>query len=179
MNIRKFKQYKPQIGQRVFIDLTAVVIGEVTLADDVSVWPMAVIRGDVNSITIGARTNIQDGTIIHVNHKSEENPKGDPAIIGANVTVGHQAVIHACTIHDRVLIGIGTRVLDNAIVESDVIVGAGSLVPPNKTLESGFLYFGSPVKKIRALTEEEIEHLRYSAAHYVKLKDEHLTDHNQ
>ncbi len=173
MNVRQFKQNAPQLAKNVYIDPTALVIGSVSLAEDVSIWPMAVLRGDVNFIHIGARTNIQDGTIIHVNHKTEKNPKGDPTIIGEDVTVGHQAVIHACTIHDRVLIGISATVLDNAVVESDIIVGAGSLVPPNKILESGFLYLGSPVKKIRPLSEEELHHLRYSAEHYVKLKNEH------
>lgn len=174
MSIREFNQHHPKIASRVFIDETALVIGEVSLADDVSIWPMTVLRGDVNSITVGARTNIQDGTIIHVNHKTTANPKGDPTIIGADVTIGHQAVIHACTIQDRVLIGIGAIVLDNAVIESDVMVGAGSLVPPNKTLESGFLYFGSPIKKIRPLTAEEIKHLHESAEHYVKLKNEYI-----
>lgn len=173
MSIREFNQHHPKIASGVFIDETALVIGEVSLAEDVSIWPMAVLRGDVNSITVGARTNIQDGTIIHVNHKTTENPKGDPTVIGADVTIGHQAVIHACTIHDRVLIGIGAIVLDNAIIESDVMIGAGSLVPPNKTLASGFLYFGSPVKQIRPLTAEEIAHLRESAEHYMQLKNEY------
>lgn len=173
MNIRKFNQHIPQLAARVFIDSTALVIGQVTLADDVSIWPITVLRGDVNTITVGARTNIQDGTVIHVAHKSKEHPAGVPTIIGEDVTIGHQTVIHACTIHDRVLVGIGAVVLDNAVIESDVIVGASSLVPPNKVLESGFLYFGSPVKKIRPLTTAEIEHLLYSSKLYVDLKNEH------
>jgi carbonic anhydrase/acetyltransferase-like protein (isoleucine patch superfamily) len=174
MTIRNFNSTTPTLGNKTFVDTTAVVIGDVFLDDDVSIWPMCVLRGDVNSIHIGARTNIQDGTIIHVNHKTINNPEGDRAHIGEDVTVGHQAVIHACTIKDRVLVGIGTKVLDNAVIESDVMIGAGSLVPPNKVLQSGFLYFGSPVKQIRPLTKEELQHLKDSALHYVDLKNQHM-----
>lgn len=173
MPIRSFEKKSPQLGHQVYIDPTALVIGHVTLGDDVSIWPMTVLRGDVNSITVGARSNIQDGTIIHVNRSTEQNPTGDPVIIGEDVTVGHQVVIHACTIHDRVLVGIGARVLDNVVIESDVLVGAGSLVPPNKILKSGYLYFGSPVKQIRPLEKSEIQHLLHSASNYVALKNQY------
>lgn len=176
MTIKAFLKTFPKIGSNCFIDDSAVVIGDVILSDDVSIWPMAVLRGDVNSITVGSRTNIQDGTVIHVNHKYSENPTGDPVIIGTDVTIGHQAMIHGCTIKDRVLVGIGVKILDNAIIESDVMIGAGSLVPPNKTLESGYLYFGSPVKLIRQLSETELHYLKYSSEHYCELKNKYLAE---
>lgn len=176
MPIQSFQGINANIGLNCFIDSTALIIGNVTLADDVSIWPMTVLRGDVNSITIGARTNIQDGTVIHVNHKSNENPNGDPVVIGKDVTIGHQAMIHGCVIKDRVLVGIGVKILDKAIIESDVMIGAGSLVPPNKVLESGYLYFGSPVKLIRQLSESELNHLKYSAEHYLKLKNKYIAE---
>jgi len=173
MTIRNFKSHTPKLGKNVFVDETALIIGQVDLADDVSIWPMCVLRGDVNTISIGARTNIQDGAILHVNHKSPDNLEGDPVIIGEDVTVGHQAMIHGCTIKDRVLVGIGSKIMDKAVIESDVMIGAGSLVPPNKVLESGYLYFGSPIKQVRKLTEAELKHLLYSSQHYVEIKNEH------
>lgn len=174
MNIRHFKEYEVKLGQRVFIDETAVVIGEVAIGDDSSVWPTAVIRADVNHITIGARTSIQDGSVLHVSHANENNPGGDPLSIGDDVTVGHRVVLHGCEIHEQCLIGINSVVMDKVVIEAQVMVGANSLVPPGKRLESGYLYLGSPVKKIRPLTEDELVFLKYSAEHYVRLKDEYL-----
>ncbi len=171
--LREYQGEKPNIGSSVFIDATALLIGKVSIADDSSVWPYVVIRGDVNAITIGQRTNIQDGTVIHVAHDGPYSPGGYPAIIGDDVTVGHQATIHACTIGDRVLVGMGARILDGAVVESDVVIGAGSLVAPGKVLKSGFLYVGSPARQVRALIAAEFEHLKYSAQHYVKLASKH------
>ena len=175
MNIREFNHIIPTLGERVFIDDTAVIIGEVTIGDDSSVFPTTVIRGDVNSISIGARTNIQDGSVLHVSHRHPENPAGDPICIGDDVTVGHRVVLHGCTIENQCLIGINSVVMDNVVVESHVIIGANSLVPPNKRLKSGYLYLGSPVKQVRPLSEEEISFLSYSAEHYVRLKDNYLT----
>lgn len=174
MNIREFNRIMPTLGERVFIDDTAVIIGEVIIGDDSSVFPTAVIRGDVNSIRIGERTNIQDGSVLHVSHRHPENPTGYPICIGDDVTVGHRVVLHGCTIENECLIGINSVVMDNVVVESHVIIGANSLVPPNKRLESGYLYLGSPVKQIRPLSEEEIRFLSYSAEHYVRLKDDYL-----
>lgn len=174
MSIRTFNKIKPTIGQSVYIDPQSAVIGDVTLADDVSIWPGAVLRGDVNSITIGARSNIQDNSVCHVEHKSSWNPEGQPLIIGDDVTVGHNVILHGCRVGDRCLIGMGSIVLDGAEIESDVLLGAGSLVPQGKRLASGYLYFGNPVKQIRALTDEEREHFTYSSKHYVKLKNIYL-----
>jgi len=177
--LRPYKDLWPQIGQRVMIDATSVVIGDVRIADDVGIWPLVVIRGDVNYVEIGARSNIQDGSVLHVTHKSSYNPEGDPLLIGEDVTVGHKVMLHGCVIGNRVLVGMGSILLDGAIVEDDVMIGAGSLVPQNKRLESGYLYLGSPVKQIRLLTQAELEGLKYSAQNYVKWKDEYLDQDNQ
>lgn len=170
--IRPFKKSHPRIAENAWIDDSAVVIGDVTIADDCNVWPMTVIRGDVNSISIGARTNIQDGSVLHVTHAGRHY-EGSALSIGNDVTVGHKVILHACTIGDRCLIGMGAIIMDKTVVENDVIIGAGSLVAENKTLQSGHLYLGSPAKKIRPLTERELKFLSYSAEHYVELAKEH------
>ncbi|GAB1440329.1 gamma carbonic anhydrase family protein [Providencia sp.] len=172
--LRPYLGIYPSLKSRVFVDPSAVVIGDVRLADDVSIWPLSVLRGDVNYISIGARTNIQDGSVLHVTHKSSNNHDGNPLIIGEDVTVGHKVMLHGCTIGNRVLVGMGSIVIDGAIIEDDVIVGANSLVTQGKKLESGYLYVGSPAKAIRKLTDAELEHLRYSANNYVEWKDNYL-----
>lgn len=174
MSIRSFEKHTPQLGERVFVDDTAVVIGDVHLGADASVWPMTVIRGDIHQIRIGERSSIQDGTVVHVTHDGPFNPGGFPCTVGSDVTVGHKVMLHGCTIGDRVLVGMGTTIMDGAVVESDVIIGAGSLVPPGKTLSSGYLYVGSPVKQARALTEQEKSFFLYSAGKYRELKDRYL-----
>ncbi|WP_449553348.1 gamma carbonic anhydrase family protein [Lelliottia amnigena] len=172
--LRPFKDLFPQKGDRAMIDSSSVVVGDVRMADDVSIWPLVAIRGDVNHVIIGSRTNIQDGSVLHVTHKSSHNPEGCPLIIGEDVTIGHKVMLHGCTIGNRVLVGMGSILLDGVIVEDDIMIGAGSLVPQNKRLESGYLYLGSPVKQIRPLNEAEIAGLQYSANNYVKWKDEYL-----
>jgi len=147
------------------------VIGNVTLGEDASVWPMAVVRGDVHTITIGARTNVQDGAILHVTHDGRFSVGGAPLVIGDDVTIGHKAMLHGCTIGNRCLIGMSAIVMDGAVLEDEVLLAAGALVPPNKHLESGYLYGGSPAKRIRPLTESEKENLLYGAEHYVKMKN--------
>ena len=177
--LRPYKDLFPKQGDRVMIDSSSVVIGDVRLGDDVSIWPLVAIRGDVNYVAIGARTNIQDGSVLHVTHKSSYNPEGNPLIVGEEVTVGHKVMLHGCTIGNRGLVGMGSILLDGVVVEDDVMIGAGSLVPQNKRLESGFLYLGSPVKQIRPLTEAEIEGLKYSANNYVKWKNDYLDQESQ
>jgi carbonic anhydrase/acetyltransferase-like protein (isoleucine patch superfamily) len=172
--IRKFKDFTPSIGKRVFVDTQATVIGDVCLGDDVSIWPQSVIRGDINPITIGKRTNIQDGSIIHVTHKSQYSD-GCECHIGSDVTIGHGCIIHACTIEDMALVGMGSVILDGTTISKKVIIGAKSLVPSGKTLESGYLYMGSPCKKIRPLKDDELEFLKYSATHYVNTKNDFLS----
>lgn len=174
-NIRVFEGIAPQITQDTFVDPSAVIIGDVQMGADCSVWPMVSIRGDVHEIRIGYGSNIQESSVIHVTHYGTEFSKdGFATHIGDYVTIGHKAMIHGCTIKDRSLIGMGSIVLDGAIIESDVMLGAGSLVPPGKTLESGFLYVGSPAKAVRKLTEREISFLKFSAAHYIEVKNRHL-----
>lgn len=174
MNIRTYRNIAPVLGARVHIDASAIVIGQVTLGDDVSIWPAAIVRGDVNSIEIGARTSIQDGSVLHVTHDGPYSPGGRALIIGADVTVGHRVVLHACTIGNKCLVGMGSVVLDNVVTEDFVMIGAGSVVPPGKRLEGRSLYVGSPARKVRELTQQEIDFFTYSAAQYVRLKDEYL-----
>lgn len=173
-NIRPYLHLKPFIGNNVFIDPTAVVIGDVRISDDVSVWPLTVIRGDVNYISIAARTNIQDSSVLHVTHKNKLNSQGYPLIIGEDVTIGHKVMLHGCTIGNRILVGMGSIILDGAKIENDVVIGAGSLVTQGKKLESGYLYMGSPVKQIRKLTPKELEGLVQSAANYNNWKNNYL-----
>ncbi|ORU90079.1 MAG: gamma carbonic anhydrase family protein [Cycloclasticus sp. symbiont of Poecilosclerida sp. M] len=176
MHVKSFATKTPEIKARVFIHETAVVIGDVSLADDVSIWPMSVVRGDIHRIEIGARSNIQDGSVLHVTHASDFNPNGFPLTIGEDVVVGHKVTLHGCTVSNQCLIGMGAIVMDGAIINDRVIVGAGSLVPPGEELESGYLYVGSPVKKTRPINEQEASFLNYSPKRYVKLKDEYLAD---
>ena len=181
MTIRSFNEYTPVLAKGVFIDPSAVVIGNVRLGQDCSVWPQAVIRGDMHSISIGERSNIQDGAILHITHAGPYNPDGWPLVIGDDVTVGHRALLHGCELGCRILIGNGTIVMDGTVIEDDVIVGANSLVPAGKRLDSGYLYIGSPCKKTRPLSEKEKAFFTYSSANYVKLKNQHkdtFIDHN-
>lgn len=163
----------PALAERVYIHATAQVIGNVRLGADASVWCNTVLRGDVNDIVIGRCTNIQDFTMCHVSHRSPQKPQGSPLIIGDYVTVGHSAILHGCRIGNECLIGMGTIVMDDVVIPDRVMIGAGSLVAPGKTLESGYLYIGRPAVKARPLTEAEIAYLRYSAEHYVRVKDNH------
>ena len=174
MNIRPYRQVTPTLGARVYVDPAATVIGKVTIDDDSSIWPTAVVRGDVHSIAIGARTSIQDGSVLHVTHDGPYAPGGRALIVGSDVTVGHRVVLHACTIGNACLIGMGSIVLDNVETDDFVMIGAGSVVTPGKRLERHGLYVGSPARRVRDLKPREIEFLAYSAAHYVKVKDEYL-----
>lgn len=175
--IRAFKGHLPQIGNRVYIDPTATIIGQATIGDDAALWPQVVVRADMHRIIIGEKTNIQDGSVLHVTHASDKtHPDGFPLLIGAGITVGHRAMLHGCQIYDNCLIGMNTIVMDGVIVESEVIIGAGSLVPPGKILESGYLYVGRPALKKRALTEAEKQFIPYSAQNYCTLKDTYLQE---
>ena len=173
MAIRPYQNIVPTVPASAFVHDSAVVIGDVVLGEDASIWPQCSIRGDVNFIRIGARTNIQDGSVIHVTHKHAALPQGRPTVIGDDVTVGHLCVLHACTIGDRCLIGMGSQILDAAVLQDEVLLGAGSLVTEGKILESGYLYVGRPTRRLRELTAEERNWFAYSAKHYVKLKNDH------
>ena len=155
----------PKIHPSAFIAENAVIIGDVEIGEEASIWYNVVIRGDVNFIKIGNKTNIQDGTIIHAAYKVF------PTIIGNNVTVGHNAIIHACELKDEAFVGMGATVMDGSVVETHTIVAAGALVPPNSKLEKGYLYAGVPAKKIRKLTPQEIENMILKTAEkYVEFK---------
>ncbi len=169
MAIGKFGNVTPQLAEGAWVHDSAQVIGDVVLGEESSVWPNVAARGDVNFIRIGKQTSIQDGSVLHVTHKRESDPQGAPLVIGDRVTVGHNVILHGCTIGTECLIGMGTIILDRAVVQDRVMIGAGSLVPPGKVLRSGYLYLGSPVREIRALTEEELASFNYSANNYVQL----------
>jgi carbonic anhydrase/acetyltransferase-like protein (isoleucine patch superfamily) len=173
MAIRPYLGTFPTLAPGAWVDETAQVVGRVELGPDVSVWPFVLIRGDVNRIRIGARSNVQDASIIHVSRPQPANEAGWPTLIGEDVVIGHKVALHGCTIHDRVLVGIGAIVLDGVVVESDVIVGAGSIVTPGKKLESGFLYVGQPARRSRELTLQERERIPKMARDYVRLKEEY------
>jgi carbonic anhydrase/acetyltransferase-like protein (isoleucine patch superfamily) len=172
-HIRSFADKTPLIDPSAWVDPTALVIGDVTLGAGSSVWPMAVVRGDIHRIRIGRATNIQDGSVLHVTHDGRFFPGGHPLELGDGVIVGHQVVLHGCTINDHCLIGIGARVLDGAVIESNTLIGAGALVPPGKRLPGGYLWVGAPVRQARPLTPEEIEHIEYSANYYVRLAEQY------
>jgi len=171
--IRPYRQQLPRLAAGAYVDEAACVIGDVELGEDASVWPMAVLRGDVNAIRIGARTNVQDGSVLHVTHDGPYSPGGAALMVGDDVTIGHGVILHACTIGNRCLIGMGALVLDKVIIEDEVFIAAGSVVPPGKRLVSGFLYRGSPAQQARPLTDTERAQLKYSAEHYVRVKNDY------
>lgn len=175
MPIRNFEGKTPDIDPTVYVDDTALIIGDVTIGADSSIWPMTVARGDVHSITIGKRTNIQDACVLHVTHDGKFSPGGFPLKVGDDVTVGHRVTLHACTVGNQCLIGMSATIMDGAVLGDRIIIGAGSLVPTGKQLEGGYLYVGSPVKQLRELNQNELAFLEYSSAHYSRLKDKHRT----
>jgi len=178
MTIRTFEDFTPRIARSAFVDEHALVIGDVIIDDDASIWPMTVVRGDISPIRIGARTNIQDGSVLHVTHDSEFAPGGFSCSVGADVTVGHKAILHACVVEDSCLIGMGATVMDGAVVRSGAIVAAGALVTPGKDLEGGYLWVGAPARRGRALTNKEQAFLNYSVKHYIELKNRHMAASN-
>ncbi|MEQ1439480.1 gamma carbonic anhydrase family protein [Fontimonas sp. SYSU GA230001] len=174
--IRAYRGRRPRLGAAVWVDPSAQLIGDVELGDDASVWPLVSIRGDVNRIVIGARSNVQDNSVLHVTHDGPYSPGGVPLRIGDDVTVGHNVILHACTVGHRCLIGMGAIVMDRAVIEDEVLLAAGSVVTPGKTLRSGWLYRGAPAQPSRELTAQERDHFLYSAQHYVRLKNHYLEE---
>jgi carbonic anhydrase/acetyltransferase-like protein (isoleucine patch superfamily) len=170
MATRPFRDTHPRLAAGAWVDPTALVIGDVELGPDVSIWPMVVVRGDVNHVRIGARSNVQDGSVLHVSHRRPEDEAVGSLRIGEDVVIGHKAVVHACLVGNRVLVGIGALVLDGVVVEDDVVIGAGSVVAPGKRLESGGLYLGNPARRVRDLTSAEVAHIPQLAVRYVELK---------
>ncbi|RZI62685.1 MAG: gamma carbonic anhydrase family protein [Rubrivivax sp.] len=174
MPLSPYLDTAPVLAERVFVHESAQVIGDVTLGPDSSVWCNTVLRGDVNRIVIGIGTNVQDLTMGHVSHKNPKKPEGSPLIIGDHVTVGHSVILHGCRIGNECLIGMGSIVMDDVVIEDRVMLGAGSLVSPGKVLKSGHLYIGRPAMPVRELTTDEIAYLKYSAEHYIRVKDNYL-----
>ena len=173
--VRTYQGITPKLAEGVYVDPAATVIGDVEIGEDSSVWPSAVVRGDVHRIRIGARTSVQDNSVLHITHVSPYNENGWPLTIGDDVTIGHSCNLHGCTIGNRVLVGIGSTVLDGAIVEDDVVIGAGTLVPPGKVLKSGYMYMGSPFKQMRPLKDSEMRFFTYSSGNYVNIKNSFMT----
>ena len=174
MSIRSHAGLHPKIADGVYIDPDAVIIGDVEVGEGSSVWPLTVIRGDIHRIRIGARTSVQDGSVLHVTHAGPYNPDGFRLIIGDDVTIGHKALLHGCTIGSRILIGMSAVIMDGAVVNDEVIIAAGTLVPPGKVLESGFLYMGNPVRQVRPLSDKELKFFHYTSKRYVDLAAEYL-----
>jgi carbonic anhydrase/acetyltransferase-like protein (isoleucine patch superfamily) len=174
MSLSYYLEAFPVVGERVYLHPSCQVIGDVTLGDDCSIWCNTVVRGDVNRIVIGRGSNVQDLTMGHVTHKKADNPEGSPLIIGDYVTIGHSVILHGCTIGNECLIGMGSIVMDDVVIPDHVMIGAGSLISPGKVLEGGMLYMGRPAKAVRALTKEEIAYLKYSAEHYMRVKNNYL-----
>ena len=164
--IREWNGHKPKVHPTAFVHETAEVIGKVTLEKDASVWPYAVLRGDVDEIVIGEGTNIQDNTVIHAN-------SGKPTIMGKRISVGHSVVLHGCTVSDDCIIGMGSIVLDGAVVEEECIVGAGAVVSPGTKIPKGSMALGIPARVARPLAPEDIEHIKWNAREYLKLSDSH------
>lgn len=174
--MKSYRGKSPQFGDRCYVDEAAVLFGDIKTGDDVSVWPLVAARGDVHHIRIGHRSNIQDGTVLHVTHDGPYSPGGLPLIIGDDVTVGHKVILHACTVGNRCLIGMGSIVMDGAVIEDEVLLAAGAVVTPGKRLKSGYLYRGNPAREARPLSDSEREMLSYSAANYVKVKNNYLAE---
>ena len=174
MSVESFENSTPELHPSVFVHDQALVVGDVVIGEDSSVWPFSVVRGDVNHIRIGQRSNVQDNSVLHVTHDGPYQPGGYALEIGDDVTIGHRVILHACQVGNQCLIGMGAIVMDGAILHDHVLLGAGSLVAPGKELEGGYLWIGQPAKKLRALTDKEIEWLDYSAQHYVRLKNRYL-----
>ena len=178
MAIRNYKDIMPQLNEEVYIDPQASVIGRVRIAHKSSVWPMAVIRGDVNDIEVGSLTSIQDGAILHTTKTSTYHPEGFSLSVGNKVTVGHGAILHGCSIANNVVVGMGACILDGAVIPEFTYIAAKSVVAPNKKLTPG-LWMGQPAKFIRDLTSREIEFIHDNAYHYYELSKHYKVENNK
>lgn len=167
--ILPYNDKTPTLGEGVFVAPGAAVIGDVVVGADTNIWFNVTIRGDVNTIRIGQRTNIQDGTVCHVTYKN------GPLVIGNDVTIGHKAILHACTLEDLSFVGMGAIVMDGCVIESGGMLAAGALLNPGKVVKSGEIWAGVPAKPLRPMTQAEKDYLPWSAQHYVKLGHQYLT----
>jgi carbonic anhydrase/acetyltransferase-like protein (isoleucine patch superfamily) len=157
----------PQIHPSAFIAPGCRIVGDVTIAADVSIWYNCVIRADVNRVAIGARSNVQDGTVIHCDSPKPGRPDGFPTLIGEDVLIGHMAMVHGCTLHDRAFVGLGTIVMDGAVIESDAMLAAGAMLTPGKRIPSRQLWSGRPAAFMRELTDAALADMQRGVAHYV------------
>ena len=175
--VYNFKDFSPKIGKNSWIAPSADVIGDVEIGEDCSIWFGSVVRGDVHYIKIGDRTSIQDLSMVHItHHKKADRSDGSPTVIGSDVTIGHRVMLHGCTIEDACLIGMSATILDNAVIGKESIVGASSLVTKGKVFPPRSLIMGSPAKRIRELTDEEVAELYASASRYVEFKNEYYEE---
>lgn len=174
--IGEFNGKLPKVHETVFVAPSADVIGDVEIGEQSSIWFQVVIRGDVNFIKIGKRTNIQDGSVLHVSRPGllDDSKKGAPLILGDDITVGHQVTLHGCTLGNRILVGVGAIIMDKAIIGDDSIIAAGSLVTKGKEFPPRSLIQGSPAKRVRELTDEEVGFLKKSATNYVGDRQKYL-----
>ncbi|HEY0179389.1 MAG TPA: gamma carbonic anhydrase family protein [Dokdonella sp.] len=169
-NIRTFQGFTPAVSPLAYVDPAAQVIGQVSIADDASIWPGAIVRGDAHAIRIGARTNVQDGAQLHVTHDAQYTLGGFALTIGDDVTIGHGAVLHGCSVQQACLIGINATILDGVLVKKHGIVGAGAVVTHGKIVGEGELWLGNPARCVRMLSSEEIQQIYYAAKQFVRLK---------
>ncbi len=165
--LRAFQGILPRVEKNAFVEETAVVVGDVVIGAESSVWFLSVVRADVNFVKIGSRTNIQDLCVLHVTHDTH------PLIIGDEVTVGHHVVLHGCTIKDRVLVGMGAILMDGVVIGEECIIGAGALITEDTVIRPGSLVLGSPARIKRPVTDEERAWIKQSAANYVRYAAEH------
>lgn len=159
--IVKLNDIKPKVSENAFVAENAVIIGDVELAENVSIWFGAVLRGDIEKITIGKNSNVQDNSTIHTDY-------GIPCVVGENVTVGHNVILHSCSIGDNVIVGMGSTILNGAKIAKNCLIGANSLVTHKIQFEEGCLILGNPAKVVRKLTDKEIEHIQENADHYIE-----------
>jgi gamma-carbonic anhydrase len=169
----EFLGKRPRIDSSAFVAPGARLIGDVEIGPDASIWYNCVLRGDVNSIRIGARTNVQDGSVIHVDSPKPGHEPGHPTLIGEEVLIGHLAMVHGCILHDRAFVGLGAIVMDGCAIESDAMLAAGAMLTPGRTIPSGQLWAGRPAKYVRDLSPAELVGMRVGVAHYVALARMH------
>jgi len=163
----------PLVDPAAFVAPGVVLIGDIEIGPEASIWYNCVLRGDVNRIRIGARTNIQDGSVLHVDSPRPGRPEGHPTIIGEEVLIGHMAMVHGCILHDRAFVGLGSIVMDGCEIESDAMLAAGAMLTPGKRIPSGQLWAGRPAKYVRDLTPDDLQGMRMGVAHYVELARAH------
>lgn len=173
MTLLSFAGNTPLIDPTAFVAPGARLIGDIEIGAEASIWYNCVLRGDVNRIRIGARTNVQDGTVIHVDSPEPGHDAGSPTIIGEDVLIGHMAMVHGCTLEDRAFVGLGSIVMDGCVIEGDAMLAAGAMLTPGKRIPAGQLWAGRPAKYVRDLTPEQISGMRAGVVHYVEMAKRH------